>query len=516
MASKPENSSNHSRRGFIKGTAMATSALALTGWTSAAHEESKKAEINRADESARHLAYFDPADGAVPNPGMGVNAYVFTDHMHVGYTGTEWNRTQGLPPMPLDRKIFGQMLELPFVDNLYLRFEWKDVQKKQGKLDLPDAWKWVLEAAEKKNKRWSFRIMNCSPHSMAENGLPEFLQGKLKMIPYWHGDNVPGPRPKFFPEYSNDYLNWWAELLSVLGETFDSHPLLEYADISGYGFWGEMHHWAHYSADGPMLNYQPGSTSQVEKIIERLIRDHLNAFPKTPAALGLHTADYISGQEAFSKGLVWPRRDSFMTNFSTSEVQLSQGLQPGSAMLWETILPGVSCLADDQKPGKIAEALPQRYFDIAANYIAMGFNPWDTIWAHEHCLETYKLIESRIGYRIRSSIVWQRRIKDGADELALGLRNDGCSAPPGTISIHAQNPDGTHNSIDLPVGEPSPGAMKIYALPFPNLTNPNDPEKQISLSMSIQIKGKSFPVQWAVNNDQTDDSFNLKIPVKRL
>ena len=105
------------------------------------------------------------------------------------------------------------------------------------------------------------------------------------MIPYWHADNVPGPRPKFFPEYSAEYLNWWGEFVALLGEEFDNHPLLEYVDISGYGFLGEMHHFARYKPNGPVINYQPGSPERVEAIVERLIHDHLGAFPKTPAAL---------------------------------------------------------------------------------------------------------------------------------------------------------------------------------------------------------------------------------------
>jgi len=504
-----ENAPCSSRRSFIKGTAMVTSALALQGWVSQPTEKPKCELIRRADEQSIHLAYFDQAEGSVPNPGMGVNGYVFSDHMHVGYTEAEWNRTQGLPPQSLNRATFDRMMELPYNDNLYIRFEWRDVQKQRGKLELPEAWKWVLEAAEKQGKRWSFRIMNCSPHSMSENGLPEFLQGKLKMIPYWHADNVPGPRPKYFPEYSNDYLNWWGELVSLLGEEYDNHSLLEYADISGYGFWGEMHHFARYTPDGPVINYQPGTPERVEAIVERLIHDHLEAFPKTPAALGLHTADYVAGQRAFERGLCWPRRDSFMSNFSTAETRLAEGLTPGSAMIWETIIPSIKSQTDRVN-------ISQRYFDIAANYIAVGFNPWDTIWAHEHCLDTYEILEQRIGYRLRPSIVWRRRIANGKDEIAIGLRNDGCSAPPGQLTIQASFPDGSNSTAVLPMGEPTPGAMKIYGLPLLANADKCGADKMIGLSMNIQIKGKNYPVQWAVNKGQTTDPFILKVPLKKL
>lgn len=512
-----ETAACSSRRNFIKGTAMVTSALALQGWASQKTEKPKGEMIRRADDKSVHLAYFDPATGPVPNPGMGINAYTLTDHMHVGYTETEWNRTQGLPPQPLDRITFDKMVNLPYIDNLYIRVEWRDIQQQKGKLQFPETWKWVLEAAEKYGKRWSFRVMNCSPHSMFKYGVPEFLQDKLKMIPYWHNDNVPGPRPKFFPEYDDEYLKWWGESLFLLGEKFDSHPLLDYVDLSGYGFWGEMHHFARYTSNGPVINYQPGSPERIEVIVDRLISDHLAAFPKTPAALGLHITDYKAGLKAFENGLCCARRDSFQTDFSTTETRLAQGIKPGSAMLWETIIPGVHCPSDTQPSSpEIIYPNPQRYFDIAANYVAVGFNPWDTIWAHEHCRDTYEQLEQRIGYRLRPSIVWRRRIANGQDEIAIGLRNDGCSAPPGQLTVQASFPDGGNSSVVLPMGEPTPGAMKIYTLPLISDADKFGADKMIGLSLKIQIKGKNYPVQWAVNKGQIADPFILKVPVKPL
>ncbi len=505
------------RRDFFKRTALAASVVVIPGWVTSNQSGSDKELVRRFDEKAIHLAYFDPAEGAVPNPGMGINGYTLTDHMHVGYTETEWNRTQGLPPMPLEKATFDKMLKLPYVDNLYIRVEWRDIQKQQGKLEFPDVWNWVLEAAEKYGKHWSFRIMNCSPHSMAKYGVPDFLKDKLKMIPYWHNDNVPGPKPKFFPEYSDEYLKWWGESLSLLGEKFDDHPLLDYVDLSGYGFWGEMHHFARYSSDGPVINYQPGTPERIEVIVDRLISDHLAAFPKTPAALGLHITDYKAGLRAFEEGLCWARRDSFQTDFSTVETHLAQGLKPGSAMLWETILPNIHCPADKLKSKEyiLYPNLP-RYFDISCHYAAVGFNPWDTIWAHEHNLSTYEQIAQKIGYRIRPSIVWRRKIKNDPEEIVLGLMNDGCSAPPGQVTIHAKFPDGSKKSIVLPVGEPAPGAMKIYPIEFPASALAAGSEKLIELTSSIQIKGKKSPVQWAVKNSMSEDRFTLKVPIKQI
>ena len=140
------------------------------------------------------------------------------------------------------------------------------------------------------------------------------------MIPYWHYDNVPGPRPKYFSAYDDAYLGWWEEFLHLLGEEFDGHPLLEYADISGYGFWGEGHHYAMYSPEGRVANYQPGGVDEVEAIAARLVRNHLEAFPKTPAVLNIHMLEYEAGRAACERDGLWLRRDSFLPWMPEAEI----------------------------------------------------------------------------------------------------------------------------------------------------------------------------------------------------
>jgi hypothetical protein len=198
--------------------------------------------LRHVDANADHHGYFDPAEGAVPNPGMGISGYVVSDHMHVSRgSWDDWRRTSTEPHMTLDRATFDQMLELPHVDSLYFRTEWRDVQRERGKLQIPEAWKWMLEAVEAKDKSWGFRIMNSCPHSTHPNSLPDFLQDRFEMKPYWTKDFVGGP--KYFAYYTNEYLDYWQELLQLLAAEFDHHPRLEYVDVSGYGFWGELHPW---------------------------------------------------------------------------------------------------------------------------------------------------------------------------------------------------------------------------------------------------------------------------------
>jgi hypothetical protein len=513
------------RRNFIKnsvGLAAGMGVLPSLTWQDEPPYDSRYVpEISDAsnlpllmEENATRLAWFDPAIGAVPNPGMGISGFVHSDHMTANYPGpdAELRMKKGL--LTLDRQTFDKMATMPYNDNLYLRYEWRDIQKEKGKLSLPDSWKWTVEAAEKLGKRWSFRIMNFMPQSTANNGLPEFLQGRFKMIPYFHKTTVYGKQPYYFPEYSNDMLAYWDEMNYLLGEAFDKDPNLEYVDVSGYGLWGEFHHWLNLTTEGgPQQPHHPESSERTEVIIDRIIRNHLKAFPNTPAALNIHAAEFNAGMKAFSEGLCWARRDSFQDAFRTVEARIAQGLKPGNAMVWEQMMPGRSFPTDAEIAKGNAYLLPQRYFDVQAHYVGIGFNPWVNIWAHENCSKSLEFIQQNIGYRIRPSFVVRRRI-DNKNEIVLCLRNDGCSPPPGTITITAKFPDGTLGSVELPAGEPAPGALKMYAIPLQKDPGSYGQNAIISFSMSIKMRGKSRPVQWAVKKEMPDRIFDLQVPLR--
>lgn len=465
--------------------------------------------IRLLDSRADHLGYFDPAQGPVPNPGMGVSGYVVSDHMHIGYTEKEWARTEKEPPLKLDRATFEKMVALPCIDNLYIRVEWRDVQQQRGKLCLPEAWKWMLDCVEEQGKSWGFRIMPFSPHSIYSSGLPVFVEKRCEMRPYWRPSQFSNG-PKYFPVYTDAYLDYWQDLLQLLGEAFDDHPLLEFVDVSGFGFWGELHHWAsHRGPDSPHENYEPENSAEV---IDRLIRDHLQAFPRTPAALGLHGAEYSTGLDAFQHGLCWGRRDSFMTNYSPAEAMLTEGLSAGTGMVWEMIRPGLRCPVDGVTAAPGQYPLPQRYFDIRAHYAAVGFNPWDMIWAQEHCREMLANLQQQLGYRIRPSIIWKHHVGEGEPEIVLGLRNDGCSHVPGVLRLTAEFSNGHRVQFDLPAGEPVPGRM-YYAAVSCDKRALKGFKGMVKFALEITMKGKTRAVQWAIAAADPEDRRSIEVAV---
>ena len=78
--------------------------------------------------------------------------------------------------------------------------------------------------------------------------MPDFLADKLPMLSYKNSCGFGGVR-KYYPAYTEEYLKWWRELLYMFSEKYDNHPYLEYVDISGYGIWGEGHHYGMHEED---------------------------------------------------------------------------------------------------------------------------------------------------------------------------------------------------------------------------------------------------------------------------
>jgi hypothetical protein len=375
--------------------------------------------------------------------------------------------------------------------------EWRDIQKNKGKLEFRKEWNWILDMIERSNKRWSFRIMNCSPHSESAYSIPDFLIGKLKMQPYTHTQIRKSPQPKYHAVYDEEYLKWWSEMLHLLGDMYDKHPLLEYGDISGLGFWGEGHWWA-----GPDIDNFTLELDRLDEVQRKLIDIHLEAFPQTPGVLNMHYAyEGKAGKNAIKNG-VWLRRDSLSPdNFSPYEYHLIQTLNPDAAMVWEVIMPMESreVAISDRYANKSFDQYPQRYFDFGSSFATVGFNAWDAFWALENCPDVYENLANHLGYRIRPGIIWRRKADNQSDQIILGLVNNGCASAPGTFEITAKFNDREESTVTLDAGSPKPGERALLVpIDLPNGLQGTKQKMNIKLSINLKIKNKVRPVKWAV------------------
>jgi hypothetical protein len=201
-----------------------------------------------------------------------------------------------------------------------------------------------------------------------------------------------------------------------------------------------------------------------------------------------------------------------MTNYSPGEAVLSQGLTPGHGMVWEVIRPGIRCPVDgpELEPGRYP--LPHRYFDIQAHYVAIGFNPWDMIWAHEHCVGTLEALEQHLGYRIRPTVIWKHRVWEDQMEIVLGLRNDGCSQVPGVLTLTAEFSNGHVVRLELPPGEPVPGRLYHARIPCEPVALAGF-KGTVKFTLSLRMRGKTAPVQWAIATSDPARRKVIEVPV---
>jgi hypothetical protein len=100
---------------------------------------------------------------------------------------------------------------LPFVDVLYIRCDWRDVQSRPGRLDLAPVWAVTLDAARRHGLRVAFRIQLSNPEIQPDTlALPDFLQTKVPLVPLRRRGGRPGPKrvePRYDdPEFQREFV----------------------------------------------------------------------------------------------------------------------------------------------------------------------------------------------------------------------------------------------------------------------------------------------------------------------
>ena len=88
-----------------------------------------------------------PSKEIVPNFGKGLVVYVSGD---IGPPKIEGESLE---------KSLEDLVKLPFVQKIYMRPDWYQIQKTPGKLEFPEYWKITYELAKQYNKQIGFRII---------------------------------------------------------------------------------------------------------------------------------------------------------------------------------------------------------------------------------------------------------------------------------------------------------------------------------------------------------------------
>lgn len=143
----------------------------------------------------------------------------------------------------------GDYLEyVPGLRQLYLRIDWIDIEKEEGKCD----WSYIDDVMTRWGERgYTFSFRFCTYEGAGREipvATPEwvFEKGAKKTYVTSHSSVLPPesvkPDSLYEPDYDDDiflyYVDRW---IAECARKFDGNPLVEYVDIGTFGTWGEGH-----------------------------------------------------------------------------------------------------------------------------------------------------------------------------------------------------------------------------------------------------------------------------------
>jgi hypothetical protein len=104
----------------------------------------------------------------------------------------------------------------------------------------------------------------------------------------------------------------------------------------------------------------------------------------------------------------------------------------------------------DDYPHRIGGPIKEPYretagfhaLDIGTNYFGIWTEADNIRRYYEKYSESLRAMQQRLGYRVRPSLVWQRK-RYGTMELIIGIANHGVAGLPGVLGVYAESLDGT-------------------------------------------------------------------------
>jgi len=438
-----------------------------------------------------------------------------------------------------------KMASLPFVDVLYIRCDWRDVQTSPGKLSLSPVWEATFEAAKRHNLGVGFRIQLSSPNIQPKKlSLPDFLHDKVPIVNIGHRSKEHHTSFDFYePRYdSPEFQKAFAELNALLAARLGDDPHLEYMDLMMYGFWGEGHT---NDIPSPFPDYLTA-----EKAFVRMTELQLETWEKTP--LAVNTQPDISSvgnrqvQDLAVRSGCWLRSDSLIMDEPVQIEELAHRppwlatiLEDGENrhhMLPEFAAEEQACLSKlpdsmllfvgqdnevqpaDDYPHRVGGPIDRPYresagfhaLDIGTNYFGLWTEADNVRRYYEKYPDSLLAMEQRLGYRVRPSLIWQRKRYDTM-ELILGIVNDGIAGVPGVLGIYAESLDGRVKvGGNLDAGQPYAGQFRQASIILPKDMD----GQQVVLRAELQVKGVRRPVRWACHNPTNPDG-SLTIRLKK-
>jgi hypothetical protein len=394
-----------------------------------------------------------------------------------------------------------RLASLPFVDVLYIRCDWRDVQSRPGRLDLHPVWRTTLEAARRHGLHVGFRVQLSSPELQPEKlAIPDFLSAKVPLVPIRRpkGESQPRREPRYdHPEFQRAFR----ELVLLLAAELDTNPLAEFMDVMMYGFWGEGHT-SDYTSPFP-------DHATAERTFVDMTRFQLETWKRVP--LVVNTQPDISNvgnhevQDLAVRGGAWLRSDSIILD-EPVQIEALANRPPWLAVVMEDgyhrhYRTDVPRFATDAAGVNVIEKTILHALDVGANYWSLWTEADNLARYHERHPEGLGALQQRIGYRVRPSWVWQRK-RQGTAELVVAFVNDGVAGVPGVLRAFVESRDGTVRvGGGLDAGQPLGGRLRQASFLLP----PGLEGQELLLRAELETNGVRRGVRWACAQPLNDD-----------
>jgi hypothetical protein len=442
-----------------------------------------------------------PSGEIVPNFGMGLTVYVSGDY---------WPPRTGGDSI---EKYCEDLIGLPFAQKIYIRLNWRDIQKQPGKLEFPEGWKITFDLAKRYGKRVGFRIMLENPDH-PEPGMPEFLMSKVPYVDLkgqWERRTLDSRHKKLnqMPRYDHpDYQAAFRELNALLAEELDGNPLVEYADTLMYGFWGEGHTWPYEG------NPFPDSVT-AEETWMRMMETQLEFWKRTPLVTNTQPDFSRVGNSDMLDRTIrahnWLRTDTIF--IENEQIEALSNRPPWIAAVCESGMDGdpAKLFITDEDGMTRPENIIAHVMDVGANYWSLwnfhNISARNLLVYYEKFPQHIDRLARCIGYRIRPSWIWSFE-KDGFSGLVLGLVNDGIACVPGVLRVTVFSDDGAVNVGGcLDPGYPMTRGVRQAMLMLPRGRD----WKGLKLKAELEVKGLRYPVTWACRQKlNADGSLTLR------
>jgi hypothetical protein len=500
------------RRSLLKGAALLAAlgpAAGLSeqagtqdfGWPAVPRNRLEQGPFDIDQDEGWHTALFTtPSEKPLRNPGLGLVGYAWEE------SGPSLAARAGRETL---EKHLENISTLPFVDVLYIRCDWRNVQSRPGRLDLDPVWKLTLDAAKRRGLRVAFRVQLSSPVFQPERlALPEFVRSRVPMVKIGripeHG-NAEYLEPRYdHPEFQKAFT----ELNDLLAAEFDGNPLIEWVDMMQYGFWGEGHT-SNYP--NPFPDYVTAERTFVE-----MTELQLETWKKTPLAVNTQPDISNVGNRktlamAMSAG-AWLRSDSIIVEEPIQIDQIANRPPWLAAILEDGYFRqyDISKLTRDASGVNVLENYMLHTLDVRANYWSLWTEAANQARYNEAYPRGFERLRSNLGYRLRPSWVWQRK-RHSTSELIVAVSNRGVAAVPGVLWLQVVSPDGQlklRGTLDP--GHPHGGSIRLASFLLPKGFVGN-----VHLSAELELRpGVVKPVAWACEQPLNADG-SIAIEVRK-